>query len=51
LKKQLEEKAKVDEAYRNSPQYKKDQEEAAKQAELLAKIEASKIKTVEQKED
>ena len=51
LKKQLEEKAKADEAYRNSPQYKKDQEEAAKQAELLAKIEASKIKTVEQKED
>lgn len=51
LKKKLEEKAKADEAYRNSPQYKKDQEEAAKKAKLLAEIEASKIKTVEQKED
>lgn len=51
LKKQLEAKAAADEAYRNSPEYKKAQEAIKKQAELLAAIEASKPKTVEEKED
>lgn len=51
LKKQLEAKAAADEAYRNSPEYKKAQEAIKKQAEMLAAIEASKPKTVEEKED
>lgn len=51
LKKQLEEKAAADEAYRNSPEYKKAQEAIKKQAEMLAEIEKSKPKTVEEKED
>lgn len=51
LKKQLEAKAAADEAYRNSPEYKKAQEAIKKQAEMLAEIEKSKPKTVEEKED
>lgn len=51
LMKQLEAKAAADEAYRNSPEYKKAQEAIKKQAELLAAIEASKPKSVEQKEE
>jgi hypothetical protein len=51
LKKKLEEKAAADEAYRNSPEYKKEQEEIKKQVEMLIAIEASKPKTVEQKEE
>ena len=51
LKKQLEAKAAADEAYRNSPEYKKAQEEIKKKAEMLAEIEKSKPKSVEEKED
>ena len=51
LKKQLEAKAAADEAYRNSPEYKKAQEAIKKQAEMLAEIEKSKPKSVEEKED
>jgi len=49
--KELEEKAKADEAYRNSPEYKKAQEAAKEQAKILAEIEASKPKSVDEKED
>lgn len=51
LMKKLEEKAAADEAYRNSLEYKKEQEEIKKQAEMLSAIEASKPKSVEQKEE
>lgn len=51
LKKQLEAKAAADEAYRNSPEYKKAQEAIKKQVEMLAEIEKSKLKSVEEKED
>lgn len=51
LNKELEAKAAADAAYKKSPQYQKDLEANKKQAEKLAAIEKSKIKTVNQKEN
>lgn len=50
LKKQLEAKAAADEAYRNSPEYKKAQEAIKKQTEILAEIDKSKLKSIDDKE-
>lgn len=51
LLEQLAKANEANEAYRNSPEYKKAQEEAKKQAALAAALEASRPKTVDEKED
>lgn len=51
LSKELKAKAAADAAYKKSPQYQKDLEASKKQAEKLAAIEKSKIKSVDQKEN